>query len=200
MHHPEHPTSPHEHGHSIYEPGEFLDAPASEPIPEREVSLARRFLNVRTIGSIVFGVALLVLLFVFVLGVDWGKTWSQIAHANVGLLLLALGASGEVILVGRGAGWLLPRASTLHVRVVAPLQDRVAYMSQWLRLTAQEAAEQVRGRDRRREDFVAAHFHGKPSDIHQYDLLLNSSLLGEDVCADLIAQAARAKLAALQNA
>ena len=51
-------ASPHEHGHSIYEPGEFLDAPASEPIPEREVSLARRFLNVRTIGSIVFGVAL----------------------------------------------------------------------------------------------------------------------------------------------
>jgi uncharacterized protein (TIRG00374 family) len=90
MHHAEHPTSPHEHGHSIYEPGEFLDAPASEPIPEREVSLARRFLNVRTIGSIVFGVALLVLLFVFVLGVDWGRTWSQIAHANLGLLLLAL--------------------------------------------------------------------------------------------------------------
>lgn len=90
MHHAEHPTSPHEHGHSIYEPGEFLDAPASEPIPEREVSLARRFLNFRTIGSIVFGVALLVLLFVFVLGVDWGRTWSQIAHANVWLLALAL--------------------------------------------------------------------------------------------------------------
>ena len=42
--------------------------------------------------------------------------------------------------------------------------------------------------------------HGKPADIHQYDLLLNSSLLGEDVCADLIAQAARAKEATFQNA
>lgn len=89
-HHPEHPTSPHEHGHSLYEPGEFLDAPASEPIPEREVSLARRFLNVRTIGSIVFGLALLLLLFVFVLGVDWGRTWSQILHADARLLLAAL--------------------------------------------------------------------------------------------------------------
>jgi glycosyltransferase 2 family protein len=90
MHHPEHPTSPHEHGHFLYEPGEFLDAPASEPIPDREVSLASRFLNIRTIGSIVFGIALLVLLFVFVLGVDWGRTWSQIAHANLGLLIIAL--------------------------------------------------------------------------------------------------------------
>jgi glycosyltransferase 2 family protein len=90
VHHVEHPRAPHEHRHSIYEPGEFLDAPASEPIPEREVSLARRFLNLRTIGSIVFGLALLVLLFVFVLGVDWGRTWSQIAHANPLLLLAAL--------------------------------------------------------------------------------------------------------------
>ena len=31
---PEHPTGPHEHGHSIYEPGEFLDAPPDEAIPE----------------------------------------------------------------------------------------------------------------------------------------------------------------------
>src|SRR6266516_2741419 len=88
--HVEHPSAPHEHRHSLYEPGEFLDAPASEPIPEREVSLARRFLNLRTIGSIVFGVALLVLLFVFVLGVDLGRTWSQIVHADLGLLLVAL--------------------------------------------------------------------------------------------------------------
>jgi uncharacterized protein (TIRG00374 family) len=87
---PRHPTAPHEHGHSLYEPGEFLGAPVSESIPEQEVSLARRFLNVRTIGSIVFGVAMLVLLFVFVLGVDWGKTWSHIAHANMALLIAAL--------------------------------------------------------------------------------------------------------------
>ena len=90
MQHEEHPKAPHEHGHSLYEPGEFLDAPASEPIPEREVSLARRFLNLRTIGSIVFGLALLILLFVFVLVVDWGRTWSQIVHADLGLLLAAL--------------------------------------------------------------------------------------------------------------
>jgi hypothetical protein len=88
--HLEHPSAPHEHGHSIYEPGEFLDAPATETIPEREVSLGRRFLNVRTIGSIVFGVALMVLLFAFVLGVDWSRTWSQILHANPGLLGVAL--------------------------------------------------------------------------------------------------------------
>jgi hypothetical protein len=112
-------------------------------------------------------------------------------------IILALGAQGEVVLLGRGAGCILPPRTTLHVRVIAPLADRVAYMSQWLRLTVEEAAEQVRLRDARRAEFIATHFHRQPGDVYQYDLLLNSSLLGEELCAELIVQAARAKLALL---
>jgi cytidylate kinase len=115
-------------------------------------------------------------------------------------IVLALGVQGEVVLIGRGAGCILPPASTLHVRVMAPLPDRVAYMSQWLRLTVEEAAAQVRERDERRASFIATHFHRQPGDAYQYDLLLNSSLLREELCADLIVQAARAKQAVRQNA
>ena len=78
---------------------------------------------------------------------------------------------------------------------MAPLADRIAYMSQWLRLTAEEAAERVRLRDDRRAEFLPTHFHRQPGDVHQYDLLLNSSLLGEDVCAELIVLAARRRAA-----
>jgi cytidylate kinase len=110
-------------------------------------------------------------------------------------VVLALGAQGNVVLIGRGAGSILPAASTLHVRIIAPLEARIAYMAQWLRLTTEEAAERVRLRDERRGEFVATHFHRQPNDVYQYDLLLNSSLLGEDVCADLIARAAQARSA-----
>jgi cytidylate kinase len=112
-------------------------------------------------------------------------------------MVLSLGAQGDVVLLGRGAGCILPARSTLHVRVIAPLEERIAYMSQWLRLTREEAAEQVRKRDQRRTDFISTHFHRKPNDVHQYDLLLNSNSLGEEACADLIVQAAKAKLATL---
>lgn len=114
-------------------------------------------------------------------------------------VILALGARGEAVLVGRGAGSILPARSTLHVRIFAPLNDRIAYMSQWLRLTMEQAAEQVRLRDTRRAEFIRAHFRVEPSDVYQYDLLLNSSLLGEDQCVEIIVQAARAKLAALTD-
>jgi cytidylate kinase len=119
--------------------------------------------------------------------------------ADIARIVLALGAQGEVVLVGRGAGCILPAESTLHVRIVAPLADRVAYMSQWLRMTEGEAEEQVRLRDKRRAEFIETHFHRQPGDAYQYDLILNSSLLGEEVCAELIADAARAKLAARQG-
>lgn len=109
-------------------------------------------------------------------------------------LMLELGAQGNVVLLGRGAGFLLPSRTTLHVRLIAPLDDRIAYMSQWQRLTADEAAEMVRTRDQRRTDFVATHFHRKPNDPHAFDMVLNTSLLGEERCADLIASAAKAKM------
>jgi cytidylate kinase len=112
-------------------------------------------------------------------------------------LVLALGAQGNVILLGRGAGFLLPSRTTLHVRLVAPLADRIAYMSQWLRLTEEEAAEQVRKRDHRRTDFLATHFHRKPNDVHVYDMILNTSMFGEDRSAELVAAAAKAKMSAV---
>jgi hypothetical protein len=121
------------------------------------------------------------------------------AVMNLARIILSLGAQGDMVLIGRGAGCILSRETTLHVRIVAPLADRVAYMSQWLRLTVEEAADQVRLRDRRRADFLGTHFHRQPADVYQYDLLLNSSLLGEDLCAELIVQAARAKRAAWER-
>jgi cytidylate kinase len=113
-------------------------------------------------------------------------------------MVLELGAKGEVLLVGRGAGYLLPSASTLHVRIVAPLSDRIRYMSQWLRLPADKAADQVRARDSQRAEFLARCFPRQPKDLYAYDLILNSSLLGVEACAELIATAARAKAARLE--
>jgi hypothetical protein len=112
-------------------------------------------------------------------------------------VVLALGTQGEAVMIGRGSGFILPRASTLHVRLVAPLAERIAYMSQWQRLPVEEAAEMVRVRDERRVEFLKTHFHRCGGDVHQYDMLLNTSMLGEDVCAELIVTAAQARLAQL---
>ncbi len=109
---------------------------------------------------------------------------------NLARLVLALGTQGEVVLIGRGSGYILPSDSTLHARIVAPLPERIAYMSNWLRLSREEAEERVRQRDQRRTEFIQTHFQIQPDDVHLYDLVLNSSLLGEALCVELLVQAA----------
>jgi cytidylate kinase len=108
-------------------------------------------------------------------------------------LILSIAARGQAILVGRGAGYYLPRETSLHVRIVAPLADRVAHMADWLRLTREQAAEQVRVRDERRAEFLLKHFGRRSTDPYDFDLVLNSGLLGEETCADVILAALNGK-------
>ena len=136
-----------------------------------------------------------------------GLAWANLEHARqlearhlsggdqTELLRLAfvLAAKGEVVLVGRGVGELLPAATTVNVRVIAPLAQRVAYFSQWLRLTPAEAEIEVAARDRVRDALQIALVGSDPAELSQYDLLLNSGRLGEAECAELIAQAVRVK-------
>lgn len=62
---------------------------AADALPEvSQVSLRQRFLNWKTIASIVFAVVVLALAF-RTLGVNLGRTWDLIAGANVGFLALA---------------------------------------------------------------------------------------------------------------
>jgi uncharacterized protein (TIRG00374 family) len=58
---------------------------------EEQVSLRRRLVNVRTIGSLAFGLVLLFLLFrvVFGEGFDWGEVARLVSQAHVGFLALA---------------------------------------------------------------------------------------------------------------
>lgn len=114
-------------------------------------------------------------------------------------LILSLAARGQAILVGRGAGYYLPRETSLHVRIVAPLADRVAHMADWSRLTREQAAEQVRTRDERRAEFHLKHFGRRQTDLYDFDLVLNSGLMGEETCADVILAALNGKQDALEG-
>lgn len=107
--------------------------------------------------------------------------------------VLAVAARGQAVIVGRGAGFVLPAASTLHVRVIAPLDARVAYMAQHLRLTLREATEEVRARDERRARFLDAALATDSADLTAYDLVVNSDRLGAESAAQFLGWAVRTK-------
>ena len=108
-------------------------------------------------------------------------------------LLLTLASRGQVLLVGAGAGYYLPRDISLHVRIIAPPEDRVAHMADWLRLSPEEAARQVQTRDERRAEFLLKRFGMRSAEPYDFDLILNSGLLSEETCTEAILAALRGK-------
>jgi cytidylate kinase len=103
--------------------------------------------------------------------------------------VLALSAHGECVIVGRGVAFLLPHESTLRVRLVAPLEHRIAIESQRSGISRKEAAARIDKTDRARVQFVRDHFSKDTTDPRHYDLVLNTSVFSVAECADLIAQA-----------
>jgi cytidylate kinase len=103
--------------------------------------------------------------------------------------VLALGVHGQCIIVGRGAAFILPAETTLRVRLVAPVKERIATLRRTLALSEKEAALRVRTLDRERNDFVRDHFLKDPADPTHYDLVLNAGRLSVAEEAGLIIDA-----------
>lgn len=108
-------------------------------------------------------------------------------------VVLDVAARGECVILGRGAGWLLPAQDKLFVRLVAPIQDRIAYVSQLERLAYPEARRVVEQRDESRRRLVASVFGHSADDLTQYDMVLNVALLGVETCCAIVSTAAREK-------
>jgi cytidylate kinase len=103
--------------------------------------------------------------------------------------LLALAARGACVIVGRGAAQLLPAQATVRVRLVAPAGWRVALVGRHFGLSPEEAARWVETTDRQRTAFVTEHFGKDPTDLRQYDLVLNTGRFPVAACAEVIVDA-----------
>jgi cytidylate kinase len=100
--------------------------------------------------------------------------------------LLSLAAEGNQVIVGRGAAQILPPATTLRVRLVAPVEDRIAVLRERFGIGAPEAKLWLEVHDHDRHRFVMDHFHKNPDDDSLYDLILNSSRFSPAACAEMI--------------
>ncbi len=107
-------------------------------------------------------------------------------------LIEAIGRAGESILVGRGAGFMLPRESTLTVRVVAPLRVRAARLAERMGVSTRTARRAARDLDRRRAQFDRTMHRADSSDPHAFDMVLETQSLGLETCALVIANLVQA--------
>ena len=101
-------------------------------------------------------------------------------------LIQEVGRVGDAVIVGRGAGFLLPADRTLRVRITAPLSNRASRLSDRMGVSVRTARRAARDLDRRRRQFDWALYRKESDDPHNYHMTLDSTALGIPICVDLI--------------
>lgn len=103
-------------------------------------------------------------------------------------LIETLGRRGRCVIVGRGSARLLSPATTFRVRVQAPLEDRIAFVSREQGGSRQDAERWISTHTESRRQFYKNHFRCDPAESHAYDLVLDSSRFSLTGSAELIVQ------------
>jgi len=107
-------------------------------------------------------------------------------------------ATGHVVIVGRGGQALLAqRRDVLHVRIVAPLELRVAYVMRREGLKQADARTRIQMKDRDRSRYLQAEHRLNPEDAHLYDLIVNTGILDLEAVVDVICLALERKASRL---
>ncbi|MGE5363770.1 MAG: AAA family ATPase [Bacteroidota bacterium] len=104
--------------------------------------------------------------------------------------ILRLAHIGNVIIVGRGGAMvtsMLPNA--FHVRLVAPLENRIQRIQDYYQLNRKQAAEFIKNEDEGRKELFTKNFHRDIEDPLLYHITLNTGTLSHDETAQIIAGA-----------
>ncbi|WP_025321503.1 cytidylate kinase-like family protein [Deferrisoma camini] len=117
---------------------------------------------------------------------------SDIYKQMIVKVITALGRRRGVVIVGRGGQVVLqdnPR--TVHVRIVADEEDRVAWTAQRRNLSSEEARDFVHLVDARSHDYLRFYFDVDPDQPTLYHAVLNTSRIPRERCVEIIEGLAR---------
>jgi len=102
--------------------------------------------------------------------------------------------TGHVVIVGRGSQVLLATwRDVLHVRIIAPFEQRVDYVMRREGLSQAAANSRIQLKERDRIRYVQAEHRQDPQEPHLYDLVINTAVLDLDSAVDLIVLALERK-------
>jgi cytidylate kinase len=114
-------------------------------------------------------------------------------------VIRSISALGGVVVVGRGANFIVGMERAFHVRVVAPHERRVSNLVEYQSIGPDAAEDEVRRKDEERSEFIKKHFGESIDDPLHYDLMLNSSMVEVETATNLIAIAAMEKLEKIRS-
>ena len=112
--------------------------------------------------------------------------WPSDYLKHLTMVMGTIGKHGNAIVVGRGAGYILPPETTFRVKIIAPLEYRIETMMHIRNLSRAEAQKYIEKRDADRIAFVRKYFQTDAMDPTNYDLVINTEKVGIEGAVDTI--------------
>jgi cytidylate kinase len=100
-----------------------------------------------------------------------------------------IGAFGNVIIVGRGGNYVLPREKTFKVRIIAPLELRIKYFMDDRKYTRTEAEQYVVKTENNRKAFIRKYYNADVADPQYYDITINTERISMGAATESIISA-----------
>ncbi len=107
-------------------------------------------------------------------------------------IVKAASLQGGVVILGRGANYLLPDSMAYRIRIVAPDDIRVRNLTEFRGLSRREARQRIEQVDLERAQFVKKHFKKDLDNACDYDLILNLGTNTLDAAVKITLSALRA--------
>lgn len=112
--------------------------------------------------------------------------------------VLQLARMGKVIIVGRGGNIITTKLKNVfHVRLIAPLENRIKYIMDVQKMNKQDAEVYIKKEDVARRNYLKSNFSRDIENPELYHLVLNTGLLTHGESATVIADAVMKKFANL---
>jgi hypothetical protein len=126
---------------------------------------------------------------------DWvgsvleGKPPQVVLVQKTAVTVRSLALRGHAVIMGRG-GFAITHdlPGGVHVRLIAPVEDRIDYTCRMTGEGRKAVRKKVERIDKERREFVHAYHGGDLDDPTQFHLVLNTSRLGFARCARIIAE------------
>lgn len=114
-------------------------------------------------------------------------------RAQLRILFASIAHHGGAVVVGRGAHCVLTSSQALRVRLVAPIEHRIADYERTCQTTHEAAVREVPAGDRNRAEFVRRTFGQDVADPTAYDVVINVATYTPDRAESLVLMAYLAK-------
>jgi cytidylate kinase len=101
-------------------------------------------------------------------------------------VILSAARRGNVVIVGRGANFLLPRNQGLAVRIIASEKHRLQHVMQAHGMSEAQARQYLADVEHGRREFVQRFFRHDIADPHWYDVVMSVDRLSPEAAADEI--------------